>query len=724
MQINRVFLIIFIYLNTFSFPEKYSLIAQNKIDSLYQILPKEKTIQRAEILCKIAKQLRVANADSAKVIANEALMISKQFNDALSIAESYNALGGAYLYKGEFYKAIDNFQLALLNFSNINATTRVADMMNNLGIVYRKIGKYDKAIDYYIEALKIHENNENKEETISLLNNIGAIYYYQKNYKKANDYYQRVLEIAQQTQNTEGISAAYSNLSLIALEQKDLDKALLYNKKSLDLKKLYNDSYGIAICLNNMGRIYQALNDFNQAVFYYLQAVERYKKIGDWDGVANSLHNVGNIYFEKRQYQRAIKFLEESSKISDSLSATINLRDNYRILAKCYEIIGNKEKAYKYLAEYVILNDSILTQESLKHVAELEAQYESGRKESEIKLLKQEKLLQEKDNERHKAEINRQLILRNSLLAGLGFIIIIVILIFIQYLQKQKANKILKQQNLEINNQKLLIEQKNNELAEKNKEITDSIRYAQRIQNAILPPDELIKKFLPESFILFKPKDIVSGDFYWFQPSHLNSNLAYIAAVDCTGHGVPGAFMSIIGNNLLNEALKDAQKTKPSDILNELDKNVTLHLHHKNKADNIKDGMDISLCAIDKDKKLLQFAGAYNSLIMIRNNEIHVFNADKKAIGTWTEENKLGFKQHDIPILENDVFYIFSDGYADQFGGPKAKKFKTSQLKEYLLEIHQEPFETQKQLLNQKFESWRGQLEQVDDILVIGFKVI
>jgi serine phosphatase RsbU (regulator of sigma subunit) len=698
--------------------------AQNELDSLFKILPNEKNLQRVDIICQIAKRLRGVNADSAKVLSEEALMIAKQYNDIHYIGEAYNALGGAYLFKGDFYKAIDNFQLALLNFSNIQEMNRAADMMNNLGVVHRKMGKYEKSIRFYLDALAIKEKSDDKKETISLLNNIGSIYYYQKNYVKAEDYYSRVLDLSLQTNDNVGIAASYNNLSLIAFEQKNYEKALELNKKALELRKLNNDQYGIAVCLNNMGRIYQAVHDYNQAVFHFLQALDRYKKTGDWDGAANSLYNIGAIYTEKKDYKTALKFLEESAAISDSLGATVNLRDNYRVMAECYKALGNTVKAYEYMHDFVILNDSIINEQSLKHTAELEAQYESGRKESEIKLLKQEKLIQEKDNERQKAEINRQLILRNSLLAGLGFIVIIVVLVLIQYLQKQKANKILKQQNEEIHQQKLLIEQKSNELAEKNKEVTDSIKYAQRIQQAIFPSDDLIKSLLPDSFVLFKPKDIVSGDFYWLQPSFLNNNLFYIAAVDCTGHGVPGAFMSIVGNNLLTEAVKVSGKIKPSEILDELNKNLTIYLHQKNESTSIRDGMDISLCAIDRNRNTLSFAGAYNHLYMIRDNELHIFNADKKAIGTWTDENYIGYNQHTIPLKRGDVFYIFSDGYADQFGGPKGKKFKASQLRELFLSVYDQPFEKQKELLNQKFETWRGNLEQVDDVLVIGFKIV
>lgn len=695
----------------------------NLSDSLFKNLPNQKSLQRAEILVQISKEFRTVNADSSKLFAEEALMIAKQHNDLRCIAEAYNALGGAYIFKGDFNKAIDNLELALLNFKNLNDKERAADMMNNLGVVHRKAGKYDKAIRYYIDALSIKEKNKDKREIISLLNNIGSIYYYQKKFKKAEEYYVRALDLSFNLNDNIGVAAAYNNLSLIAFEQNDFKKSLELNKKSLELRKLNNDQYGVAVCLNNMGRIYQAENDFNQAIYYYLQAYERFIKTGDWDSAANSLFKVGTIYSEKKDCINALKYLEKSVFISDSIGATLNLKDNYKVMADCYKELGNIPKAYYYLREYVVLNDSIINEQSLRYTAELEAQYESGRKEAEIQLLKQEKLLQEKDNERQKAELNRQRILKNSLIAGLILVAIIVVLILFQFAQKQKANKLLKQQNDEINQQKRLIEQKSIELAEKNKEVTDSIRYAQRIQQAIFPSDNFFKSLLPESFVLFKPKDIVSGDFYWVQPGFLNNNFFYVAAVDCTGHGVPGAFMSIVGNNLLTEAVKVAGKVKPAEILDEVNKNLTLYLHQKSENSSIKDGMDIALCAIDKENKQLMFAGAYNHLYMIRNNELHIFNADKKPIGSWTHNDYIGYNEHLIQLFKGDVFYIFSDGYADQFGGPKGKKFKASQLRELLLTVHTQSFDKQKEILNQAFENWKGNLDQVDDVLLIGFKV-
>ncbi|PKP50964.1 MAG: hypothetical protein CVT95_02015 [Bacteroidetes bacterium HGW-Bacteroidetes-12] len=270
----------------------------------------------------------------------------------------------------------------------------------------------------------------------------------------------------------------------------------------------------------------------------------------------------------------------------------------------------------------------------------------------------------------------------------------------------------------EVVKQKDEIEKQNEKISELYKEVTDSIKYAKRLQEAILPPDEFVKQALPTSFILYKPKDIVSGDFYWIEQKN---NKTYFASVDCTGHGVPGAFMSILGNNALNEALR--KYDTPAEILDDLNKGISEKLHNNALGSTTKDGMDLALCCYDASKKELQYAGAFNPLYFIRDNEITQLKADKFAIGTYFENPKQKYTNHIIQLQENDMVYIFSDGYADQFGGPKGKKLMYKNFRNYLLGIHSESLVNQKELLNNNIETWKGSLEQVDDILVIGMHV-
>ena len=257
------------------------------------------------------------------------------------------------------------------------------------------------------------------------------------------------------------------------------------------------------------------------------------------------------------------------------------------------------------------------------------------------------------------------------------------------------------------------------EIEEQKKHITDSIHYAKRIQNAILPPVDFVEEVLPEFFILYKPKDIVSGDFYWVNK---REELAYFAAVDCTGHGVPGAFMSIVGNDQLNYALNVKGVRKPSDILDELNRGVTNSLRQKKGFSEVKDGMDIALCALDRENSILQYAGAFNPLYHIRNGKLTIIKGNKFPIGAFVEEELQQFDNHEMKVEKGDAFYIFSDGFPDQFGGEKGKKLKHKQFQEKLLEIYELPMKQQESLLDEYIIKWMGELEQIDDILVIGVR--
>jgi serine phosphatase RsbU (regulator of sigma subunit)/HAMP domain-containing protein len=271
----------------------------------------------------------------------------------------------------------------------------------------------------------------------------------------------------------------------------------------------------------------------------------------------------------------------------------------------------------------------------------------------------------------------------------------------------------------EVVKQKEEIQEKTKELETLFKQVTDSIHYAKRIQEAILPPLSLVKSILPESFILYKPKDIVSGDFYWIDKKN---DWSYFAAVDCTGHGVPGAFMSIVGYNLLKDILNNSNAITPAAIMDKMNDGVANTLHSGSSDNQTKDGMDMTLCALNYKTLELQFAGAFNPLYIVRNNELLQFKADKFPIGMFIGE-KQNFTNNSVQLQNGDNVYIFSDGYADQFGGPKGKKYMAGNFRELLKEMSKLPIENQSINLNQTIEEWRGNLEQVDDILVIGIKV-
>jgi serine phosphatase RsbU (regulator of sigma subunit) len=271
---------------------------------------------------------------------------------------------------------------------------------------------------------------------------------------------------------------------------------------------------------------------------------------------------------------------------------------------------------------------------------------------------------------------------------------------------KQRANLLLEHRNIEITQQK--------------KEITDSINYAKRIQESILPPVEAWNKLLPDSFIFYRPKDIVSGDFYWIEQKN---DVVCFAAVDCTGHGVPGALMSVVGFNLLTQAVNEMNLFKPSEILKHLDAGVTKTLRQSEDGKGVKDGMDLSICALNVNTLELQYAGAFNSLYYISDGIFHEIKADKFPIGVNVGGVVDDYTNHTIQLKKGDCVYLYSDGYADQFGGPKGKKFKYNQLKEMLSSLYNLPVSEQREMIGKAFDNWKGGLEQIDDVVIIGVRV-
>jgi serine phosphatase RsbU (regulator of sigma subunit) len=414
------------------------------------------------------------------------------------------------------------------------------------------------------------------------------------------------------------------------------------------------------------------------------------------------------VELERRQLVSAKRHFLSALGIAKEIRVKPEMRDNYLALSVCDSLSGDFRSAYEYHKMYSQIKDSILNEENQKHINEMQARYESEKKDRE---------LTEKDAEiqKQQSEAKQKATERNGFIAGFVLVLALAFFIFSGYRQKQRANRLLEEKNVLIEDQKKLVETKN-------KNITDSINYAQRIQNSILPPDWLVKKLLPDSFVFYRAKDIVSGDFYWVEEK---GEKVLFAAVDCTGHGVPGAMMSVLGFNLLTQAVNEKNITKPSDILQHLDWGVNQMLRQSTEQNTVKDGMDLALCAVDFSKRELQYAGAYNGMWVIKNKtgEILEVKADKSPIGVNVGGVVDHYTNHVLQLEKGDTVYIFSDGYADQFGGPYGKKFKYRPMKELLARLQHQSMDEQGNIVEKTFDTWMGNLEQVDDVLVIGIRV-
>ena len=529
--------------------------------------------------------------------------------------------------------------------------------------------------------------------------NIGTVYYYMKNYSEAEKYMKDGLKMAIKMNNKYQMSAITMNLGVVYKDTKQFEKAQVELKKAYELKKEIGDKNGQGMILVNLGEMNSDMGDFVNALINFKKAEDIAIEIKNYQIELYSYTCQANVYSKKNDIVNASKKYESAISIAEKLNLKPDLIEIYKSYAKANANAGKFEKAFKYHELFSTLKDSIFTSENAKSMAEMSSKYDSEKKQSQIELLNKDK---EKQEAISAAESKKQKIIIGSVTTGLLLVLLLALFIFRSYRQKQKAN-------VEITLQKEIIE-------ERNREVRDSITYAKRIQTAILPSDKLVKEFLSDSFILFKPKDIVSGDFYWMEK--IGEKIFY-AVVDCTGHGVPGAMVSVVGHNALNRTIKEFGLTEPAAILDKLTELVE-ETFEKSESE-VKDGMDISLCCLDLNMNQLKWAGANNPIWIHSKGEIQEIKADKQPIGKF--DYRKPFTGHTIDLEKGDTIYIFTDGFADQFGGDKGKKFKYQQLKSFILTLQNKKMDEQKEILNNRFESWRGELEQVDDVCLVGVRV-
>jgi serine phosphatase RsbU (regulator of sigma subunit) len=423
---------------------------------------------------------------------------------------------------------------------------------------------------------------------------------------------------------------------------------------------------------------------------------------------------IADIYLQKGEYKLALDYYKKATSMSLRLGFKEELIYNYIGLYKCYEQIGDYKEAYKAYKLFHIYNDSLRNVETTKKLTEQELTYRFSNQQ------KEQKLIQEAKDELTSEQIKRQ---RLTIYAGIGGGILLLIFLIVSI----RNNTIRKRINKQLESSHAEIKQQKNVIEHKNREITDSIMYASRIQQGILPDAEEIRLMLPNSFLFYRPRDIVSGDFYWMKPLKGSSkigfdNLVGVVVADCTGHGVPGAFMSFIGSTILNQTQNDKKIETPADALNYLNTQLPLTLQSKVKTGQINDGMEAGICIVNKNTDRLYFAGANLNLIHIRNKTVHEIKGDKHSIGLNTEQQKT-FTNNELQLEKGDCIYMFSDGYPDQFGGAKGKKYKYKNLLNFLNENSHLSSEEQHQKLSDNFDSWKGDLEQLDDVLLFGMKI-
>jgi tetratricopeptide (TPR) repeat protein len=636
-----------------------------------------------------------------------------------STTSFYNNIAQVYINKGDMLNAIKSYQKAIGIANKYNKIKENATYHSNLAYCFDLTGDLEKALEMYKISLSIAEKITNEEDAnyiiAGVFSGFGRIYQIQKDFKTALDYfyksktlYNKLNQKKKETESLNNIGSVYTSIG-------DLDKALeIYNEANLQFIEL-NFKKGISMTYNNIANIYIKQKKFDKAIIFLRKSIVLNTEIAYQSGLFANYENLGDVYTELHKYDSSKFYYEKGYEIAKNLGNPESIKTISLVMSKLYETNNDLYNALRFYKIHKIASDSIINDETKNLTNKMLHQLE----------FEKQKILIEKEQEKKDLIIKEENTRKNILILSI-IVILIVVLMFSFFLYNRFKIT---------NNQKKIIEVQKKEVEQKNKDITDSIQYAQKIQSAILPNEEIFRKTIPDSFILFKPKDIVSGDFYWLSD---REDYVFYATADSTGHGVPGGFMSMLGTALLNEIIDERKLKDCGEVLTLMREKIMQALKQTGDSES-KDGMDMVLIRIDKKTLKMEYAAANNSFYVIasetkqsvnsegllhsvRNDGLVELPCDKMPVGVYHSEVK-PFQTFKHQLNKGDIIYTYTDGYADQFGGEKGKKYTYKRLREKLVAISGKPLAEQKMSLENEFESWKGDNEQIDDVCLIGVKV-
>ena len=657
----------------------------------------------------------------------KSLKMKQESGDKDGIAANYHNIAGIYQRQGKIVTALEFYQKSLHVLREIDDKHGITFTLNNIGFIYRSQGNVAKALEYYLKSLKIGEQTGDKHEISESLLHIGRIYFDQDELEKALEYFQRSLKLSQDIGDKKSISSSLSHIAALISKKGDDEEALKYLFECMELDEEIGNKIGIARNLSSIGITFKNQGKLEKALPYCLKSLKIKEEIGYKFGISSSLSTIGSIYFKLGNITKARACAKKSLSIGRELESAENIRSAAVLLTRIYR----KQKKWKDALEmyelYIQMRDSVKNEETHRVTIKQNMKYEYEKKAAadSIKSVEQKKVLDAQITAQQ-AMISQEKTFKYSLYGGLALVILFSFFVInrLKVTRAQKSeielkNNALNNRNDEIAFQKEIVEQKNTE-------ILDSITYAERIQSAILPPLSLVKRYLPQSFVFYKPKDIVAGDFYWLEAgTDKKENCIYFSAADCTGHGVPGAMMSVMCSNALTRCVKELELTKPGEILDETTRIIEGRFERSEQL--VLDGMDLALCKLDLKTNKLEYAGANNPLWIVHrefkneSEQLVEIKADKQPIGQY--DDRKPYTSHKIQLNKGDSIYIFTDGFVDQFGGERGKKFKKKSFAKLLLSIQDKPMLEQLDLIKQAFDTWKGKTQQIDDVCIIGVKI-
>ena len=607
---------------------------------------------------------------------------------------------------GELYLNVDNAKA--LKYSQeayeFSVETENIDIRKNaaygLAYFYNGNGTYTKAIKYFIESDNLSRETDDTLGMILCQNGLGNLHLGDNHLEEALGHFKQANTLSELFKDTAHVAITYIGMGNATSKMGDNSRALIYYENAQFIYNKEKDPFVYAGILANKAESYAAIGDLNKALEHNFESLNIMIELDHGYGIAILNQNIGGVYLEQKKYAKALPYYNEAIKKNKIIGALDGLQSCYLSISEVHKKMNQKDLAYDYLELHINLKDSLFNIQNSEVIAEIQNKYDRKINDQKIVLLN-------KENDIKLSELERKEQEQIYLYGGLFLVVILLGFILNRYQISNKQKAIIQTSNEALN-------MTNKKLERQHDEILASITYAKRIQKAILPTNRVVKSHLKESFIFYKPKDIVAGDFYWLEQKE---DKVLFAVGDCTGHGVPGAMVSVICNNALNRSVREHNLMDPGEIL---DKTRQIVIEEFEKSDEVvKDGMDIALCSIEEDE--LKYAGANNPLWIIRNNEIIETKGDKQPIGKF--EKQLPYTTHFCNIQKGDSIYIFTDGFVDQFGGQKGKKFKVKALRELLISIHNLPMEEQKLKLRNTFSAWKDAFEQVDDVCVMGVRV-
>lgn len=692
-----------------------SLKAQNKnIDSLNFLLKKDiadtNKVNHLNVLC--SEYTNIGLFDTAIYHGNTALQLAQQLNFKKGIANSYNNMGIVYYSQGDYTKTLDYWSKALKVDEELKNKMGVETRLGNIGLVYWKQSDYLKALDFYFKALKMAEDLSDKKGIARHLANIGNVFNELKDYSKALDYDFKALKIAEEIGNKPLQANILSAIGIVQYNKVDNSKALDYYFKALKMQEELENKMAIAKLMSNIGNIYSAQEDYPRALEYFFKSLKMKEKLGDKFGTEITLGNIGVLYTSLKKYNEASTYLYHALALSDSIGAKDNVKSWYEYLSELYEksnislpdSLGGKSlnmeqmrmRAMYYYKRSIAIRDTLFSEENKKQLVRKEMNFEFDKKEAITKAEteKQQAIAEEKNR--------KQKIITLAVGSGLLLVLVFAGFIFRSLRITNKQKKIIESQKFQI---------------------VESINYSKKIQNSLLPNVSDMQKKIAGLFVFYEPKDIVSGDFYYFKEFE---KYTLLACVDCTGHGVPGGFMSTMGSLLLDKIV-NSELLSPSEILNKLSDEIVRVLHQQDGGE-IQDGMDLSICLIDHNNKKIEFSGARNGIIIISDALAKRYKADLLPVGGNYMKKGVSidrkFKTQSINIAQNDWIYMYTDGFMEQVGGREGVPMNYLQFENELIGVSkkQSPEEKNK-FLQTEINNWRGGNERDDDILIMGFQI-